>query len=140
MLTHDELLEIARDDRDAAEFLRSFQAKAHLVDDQEDGDVPTPIERVADVETDWLVTLSTNPFFTRNAAILVPTIVLGLNAWVDATRWSRSTKVEQRRAADVVKGYYHEVAYLVAFLVGGQGHMKEISNKYRSYDFEQEDK
>lgn len=140
MLTNEQLLEIAAADTDAAEFLRVFQEKAHLVDDQEDHDEPTPLERVAEVETAWLVTLASNPFFTRNSNILTPTIVLGLNAWVDATKWSISTLREKRRAVDVLKGYYHEVAYLVAFLTGGQGHMRAMSEKYRSYDFEQEDK
>jgi len=41
---------------------------------------------------------------------------------------------------DVLKGNYHELMYLTAFLCGGWAHMRYISAEYRQYDFEKADK
>lgn len=130
-------LEIANGDESAAAFAAAFVARAHLVDDIEDGDKPVPSDSLVAGEVDWLVTLAGNRFFNEHKAALVPAMVMGLNAWRDSNAWRRNVDARKRRASDVLKSFYHEVVYLVAFLTGGLEHMQKISGKYREYDMEE---
>lgn len=138
MMTQAQLLEVAKGNADAAGFLAAFQGKAHLMDDVVDRDVPERMDREhVLVELDWLLALTQNPFVQSHRGQLVPVIVLGMNAWLDANQWEVSVDKRKRTAADVLKGFYHEVMYLVALLCGGFDHMRAMSAKYRSYDFEE---
>lgn len=140
MITEEQALEIAAGDKQAAAFLLAFQSRAHLVDDLEDRDQEiTDCDLIAE-EVDWLLMVAGNEFFQAHKASLVPLMISGLVAWGDSNRWRRNVDATKRRASDVLKGFYHEVAYWVAFLTGGLEHMQKMTNKYRSYDFEQESK
>lgn len=139
MITPDEALEIADGNQDAANFLLSFQAKAHLMDDAVDMDRVRSDAEHAEIEADWLLTLTTNPFVLRHSGKLVPVLLFGLNAWLDANQMQRSVIAEDRRTADVVKGMYGEVVFLTAHLCGGWNHMRAMSQKFRKYDFEKEE-
>lgn len=130
-------LEIANGNESAAAFCAAFIARAHLVDDIEDGDSPVGGDALIAGEVDWLVTLAGNQFFQQHKAALVPAMVMGINAWRSSNAWRISTDVKRRRASDVLKSFYHEVVYLVAFLTGGLEHMQRISDKYREYDQEE---
>jgi len=136
MLNHEQLLEIADGNLDACNFLEAFQLRAHLLDDIADQDKEVTDTLLVDSEVDWLVTLSSNPFFLQHSAHLLPVMILGLNAWRDSNRWRLSTDSGKRGAADVLKGFYHEVAYAVAFLTGGMGHLAMMTAKFREYDME----
>lgn len=138
MLTPANIQEIANGDEFAAAFLTAFQDRAHLLDDIEDRDRELTQQDLVAGEVDWLLMLAGNPFFQQHKAQLVPVMVLGLNAWRDSDHWRRSTDRQKQQAADVVKGVYSEMAFLVAFLVGGLGHMQKMSAKFRGYDFEKE--
>jgi len=130
----------------ALEFLRCFARRAHWVDDLVDetkagGSVDCG--ETAKAEADWLVCLASNPFFLAHRAQLVPAMVLALNAWVDSNR--ATTEAEQggvnglRQWAaqmDVLKGQWHEVVWLVAWLTGGWAKLRETSSRFRDYDFE----
>lgn len=133
----DEILQAASNGNAAAlEFLRAFATRAHWVDDLYD-EILTHRELavMAAMESEWLLTLSGNPFFLANRAALVPAMLLALNAWVDSED-IRGAKRGSPDFADVVKGQWHEVVWLVAWLTGGWRKMREVSGKYRSYDFE----
>ncbi len=136
MMTFKEFMEVTKGNVPAAEFLQTFQAKAHLLDDVVDH---APARRDRDhvrIEMDWLLALTENTFVQSYKQQLVPVIVLGMNAWLDANQWQLSVDERKRTAADVVKGFYHEVLYLTALICGGFDHMRAMSEKYRAYDFE----
>lgn len=136
MMTYKEFLEVSKDDENAANFLAAFQAKAHLLDDVVDHAPDRMDKEHVMVELDWLLTMTQNPFVQAHKEKLVPVIILGMNAWLDANQWQLSVDKRKRTAADVVKGFYHEVLYLTALICGGFDHMRAMSEKHRSYDFE----
>lgn len=138
MANTDDILTAAANGNGAAlVFLRCFARRAHWVDDLHDKDRlpeeggPT-LERLAQREGEWLLTLSSNPFFLAHRAQLVPAMLLALNSWVDseAVQWDSSD------VRAVMKGQWHEVVYLVALLTGGWDSMRKVSGTFREYDLE----
>lgn len=131
--TREQLItECANNNKDAADFLRVFVDRAHWIDDLADQDGQLSLEpgALAGREMLWLVTLTQNPFFLKFKDQLLPVMLLGLNAWVD----SCGMRGVQR---DVVKGFYHEVAYAVAMLTGGWPHLRKVTGELRAYDIEE---
>lgn len=127
----------------ALEFLRVFARRAHWVDDVHDKQGKDPSAVIASAEAEWLICLSGNPFFLAHRAQLVPAMVLALNAWVDSNRnqpFQHGGGQEQYERmqiiADVVKGQWHEVVWLVAWLTGGWDKMRAVSSQFRAYDIE----
>jgi len=53
-----------------------------------------------------------NPWWTRNAVVLVPVLINAISAW----RWSNQKNAPKDRAYDI----YTEVPATMAFLIGGQ--------------------
>ncbi len=115
----------------ALEFLRCFARRAHWVDDIADAICERPAYKVAEMEAEWLLCLASNPFFLAHRAQLVPAMVLALNAWVDSDN-------QKPMVRDVVKGQWHEVVWLVAWLTGGWNKLRATSSQFRAYDFESE--
>ncbi len=133
----------------ALEFLRVFARRAHWVDDIADGakgqrgkgaegNGPAPqdglffLSTLARYESEWLLCLASNPFFLAHRAQLVPQMILALNAWEDseAVDWD-STDIR-----DVLKAKWHDVVWLVAWLVGGTEHLRNVTREHRSFDLE----
>lgn len=135
-MDRDDILQAAaKGNASALEFLRVFARRAHWVDDLKDGDkldvgATYSAEAFLKNESEWLLTLSGNAFFLAHRAQLVPAMILALNAWVDSERMPHPT-------CDVVKGQWHEVVWLVAFLVGGSLHLQDITARWRCYDIEE---
>ncbi len=130
----DILIAVAKGNPGALEFLRVFARRAHWIDDVADGDKLDAGERygcheIAKHESEWLLTLSSNQFFLAHRAQLVPAMVLALNAWKDSDRFTGTER-------DVIKGQWHEVVWLVAFLVGGSRHLHDMTERFRNYDIE----
>lgn len=125
----------------ALEFLNAFERRAHWVDDIVDLDrdfavaVSDRAKEAAHHEQEWLLCISSNAFFLAHRAQLVPAMLLALNAWVD----SESIEWDSPDVRDVVKGQWHEVVWLVAWLTGGWLKLREVSGKYREYDLEDRD-
>lgn len=143
-VNRDEILTAAANgNASALEFLRVFARRAHWVDDVVDelcepavGSRTYEAGRIAEMEGEWLLTLSGNPFFLAHRAQLVPAMVLALNAWVGSSEELQVPSDKLQVVRDVVKGQWHEVVWLVAWLTGGWKKMREVSGKYRDYDFE----
>lgn len=117
----------------ALEFLRVFARRAHWVDDVHDKQGKDPSAVIASAEAEWLLCLTSNTFFLAHRAQLVPAMILGLNAWVDSNAIQMDEKPVVR---DVVKGQWHEVVWLVAWLTGGWDKMRAVSSQFRAYDIE----
>ena len=136
-MNRDELITAAANrNADALEFLRAFVARAHWIDDLADndkleGELWYEPDAFAAQETRWLLTLTANPFFCAHRAQLVPAMVVALNAWVDShlPRFAGP-------AGDVIKGQWHEVVWLVAWLTGGWEHLRTVTITFRQYDIE----
>ena len=149
--SRDDILKVAAHGNAAAlEFLRAFATRAHWIDDLRDADNLPEGGRhlagdIAQRESEWLLTIAGNPFFLANRAALVPAMLLALNAWVDSESAKCVAGGGLREAdrvlqvtRDIVKGQWHEVVWLVAWLTGGWQHLRATSREFRAYDFESE--
>ena len=127
-MTKEAIIIIAANGNAAAQaFLEVFVRRAHYLDDLED---EPKVLRIADFESEWLFTLAGNPFFVAHREQLVPLMILALNAWAD------SNKMAAGPVRDVVKGLWHEVVYMTAFIVGGWPHLRAVTAAAREYDLE----
>jgi hypothetical protein len=125
----------------AARFLLSFLAFVHRVDDCYDKDRPNPLSppEVIREQLWWTEELLFNPWVQENKAMLWPLIVTGANSWVDSEEWAYCGDTRKRLAAEVLKSGYQELVFFVAWLCGGQEHMRKVSQTYREYNFERKD-
>ncbi len=135
-----EKLEILRfvcnGDRNAELFCEAFVEWCHWIDDVVDKDKGWSAQDSIEVNLKILMTIPANPFFDRHKASLVPLIIQAFRAWVDSTRMERAPDVRDRRAADVLKSYYHEVIWHVAFLTGGFDHMTQVTRRCRQFSYD----
>ncbi|MEW6303494.1 MAG: hypothetical protein AB1705_08495 [Verrucomicrobiota bacterium] len=127
---------VGHGDEHAVRFVRTFVAYCHLLDDVVDRDQPVDDERLARESLGMMVELAHNPFFVAHRFSLMPLVIAGFNAWLDANRWEKSEDDNTARAADVVKGFYHEVVWHVAYLTGGWPNLRAVTAKWRGYDFD----
>lgn len=132
----DEALQVTRGHEQAALFLVDYIAYCHLLDDVIDKDKPVTDVRLVQESLALIGHFALNSWVQTNMYRLYPLMVSGFNAWLDANEmeWSQDEKI--RLSSDTVKGIYHEIVYVVAYLVGGFEHMRVIS-KQRSYDYDQ---
>ena len=68
----------------AVQFIVQFSDTCELFDDLIDKDKPIPDDHVIRVLFVVLTEMPMNPFFNAHKSILVPVIVTGINAWLDA--------------------------------------------------------
>jgi hypothetical protein len=128
------IMEAAKGDSNAEEFLRCFAERCHFVDDLYDYDwkdhAPNPRSHLAQQEAQWLFCLSSNSFWLAHKATLLPLMLASVSAWED------SNAMSEGYTRDVLKGYWHEVVWMVAFIRGGWPHMRSMSGRNRDYDLE----
>ena len=83
------------------------------------------------------VDLPNNTFFTRHKASLLPHHVTSLNAWIDSNDWMEKDKTRKTYAL-VIRDQLTELGLLVAFLTGGNEHMRSISLQVRDLFLKEE--
>lgn len=123
----------ANGNTEAEAFCLSWLDLVHLVDDCHDRDVPVDDNRLSATLVPFILTLSGNSFFLANKAMLVSLMVMSFNAWCDSN-WLYHVK--RKSEASVLKGFYHEVIYYVAFLCGGWQHLRSMTGERREYNFD----
>jgi len=123
---------------DALRFCQVFVSFCHFLDDAVDQDKPINAEGAARASVQLVIELSANPFYQSHKGLLLGLIVNGCNAWVDSNILAASDDPRKRLTADVLKGFYHEVIYHTAFILGGWEHLREVTTGFRDYDFEME--
>ncbi len=116
----------AKGNEPAAAFCRAWYNHCHLLDDCHDKDKLVTDDRMAAVETQWIMELAGNPFFLAHKPMLIGVMVCSINAWQDSNRYSGEARA-------VLSGMYHELLYLVAFLVGGRPHLRHVTSECREY-------
>ena len=134
----DKLLEMCKGNAAAARFCHVFVSHCHCIDDIVDGDKEADAERIIHNMVALLLEMNQNPFYVKNSNYLLPLILHGYNSWLDSNDWEMSKKDHEVIAADVLKGYYHEVVFGVIYLCGGWEHLRNVTSEHRSYDFELE--
>lgn len=121
----------------AADFCEVFVSWCHWIDDVVDADREWTAEALIQLNCFALPrTLATNPFFQKHKASLLPLIVQGFAAYLDSELFRQRPGVEDRRAAEVLKSFYHEVVWHIAYLLGGWDHSRAMTAKHREFDYD----
>lgn len=119
-------------DRDAIEFLLSVFSAAEFFDDVIDGDVELDKKTAVHVLFDLLVDLPLNPFFERHKLQLIPIVIVGINAWLDANVLEQGSD-NDKALAYVLRDLYMELLSLVVYLTRGQAYLREHSVEMRKF-------
>lgn len=113
---------------EARAYLECVCYAARLMDDAVDADHgPVEYHRLFHV---LLVELPANAFFQRNRDALIAMHSATLNAWQDADAWLAHQDIRRQHAL-VFRDYLTELGLLVAYLVGGYEHRRQISLQVR---------
>ena len=136
-MERDQLIEVCAGNEDALRLCLAWRAFCHQLDDIEDGDNPDNLadDKVIGTQSAWFLETQLNPFWLQHKERLLPLVEISFNAWLDANGWERGTP-EQQVAADVLKGWYHELIFYCARLAGGWEHYRAVTTKFREYDFD----
>ena len=119
---------IAGSDLAALGYMQAICYAARLMDDAVDADHgPVEYHRLFHV---LLVELPANAFFQRNRDALIAMHSATLNAWQDADAWLAHQDIRRQHAL-VFRDYLTELGLLVAYLVGGYEHRRQISLQVR---------
>lgn len=132
-MTYDDAIKVTKGNTQAAVFLVDYINFCHLLDDVVDKDVPVDDARLVKESLNLIVDLCENSWVNEHKTRLLPLIISGFNAWLDSNRMAKMSETVVQ--SDVVKGIYHEIVYVTAFLCGGYEHMREVSQQ-RKYDME----
>lgn len=128
-----DFMRLTNNNAQAWHFVETFSNRGHLLDDIIDGDKPVTDEELVGLELAWMKELAGNSFYHAHANFLMPLIIMGCNAWLDANRWEKSGDEVQRVHSDVVKSIYHEVVFACVYLCGGWNALREFTTKHREY-------
>lgn len=122
------ILEWAKGDQDAADFLVQMAEIARLADDIVDEDVNRQRNAC------WLLSrclsrLPLNPFFAKNAASLAPLVNMIIIYWEKSDEWRRSGDRQKQTFGFVMREGIQMLATSVGFIVGGYEHAKFVAGE-----------
>lgn len=117
----------ANGNKDAEAYLRRLFYIVRKLDDIWDQDIPVSRVEIAKGFFLALVDIPLNPFFQAHQNTLVGVQIIAFNAWQDANELEVSPNELDRIYAHVLRDYVCEFFPLVAYLTGGQAHMRKVS-------------
>ncbi|WP_018865142.1 hypothetical protein [Thioalkalivibrio sp. ARh3] len=117
---------------DAVRFILDWADACELFDDIVDRDKAIPEEHAVRVLFNVFTELPVNPFFDRFKYQLIPLLVTGINAWLDANTLERGSESE-RVFAYVMRDYYMEFVSFVIYLTRGRDVMRALSMEIREF-------
>ena len=116
----------------AIAFIIQFFDFAEVIDDLWDGDKPVTREDITRILFVMLTEFPLNPFFDRFKHQLVPIMVTGINAWLDANTLERGSD-NDRVFAYVLRDWYAEMIAFVIYLARGRDYMRAVSMDVRAF-------
>lgn len=116
----------------ATQFILSFADACELFDDLIDKDKPIKDEHVVRVLFSLVTEMPLNPFFDRYKQQLIPILVTGINAWLDANDLERGSQ-NDRVFAYVLRDWYMEFVSFVIYLTRGRDYMRSVSLQVRHF-------
>lgn len=136
---HNFTVELCKGNKAAEEFCSLWYRYAHFIDDiidlKEDGRPTMSNEDILATFVDAAL-LYNCPFFVANRQHLFPLVISITNQYADSVAWERSPVEGKRKIADVLRCCGDEMLLMVAMIVGGWKHMREMSLKIRWRDYE----
>lgn len=119
-------------DAAAVWFVRQFGDICEVFDDLVDKDKPVTDADLARTLFVALTELPVNPFFDRYKTQLIPIIVTGINAWLDANTLEKGSQ-NDRVFSYVLRDWYAEVIAYVIYLCRGREYMRQVSMDVRHF-------
>lgn len=119
-------------DMNAIWFIRQFGDICEVFDDLVDKDKPVTDADLARTLFVALTELPINPFFDAHKHRLVPIIVTGINAWLDANTLEKGSP-NDRVFSYVLRDWYAELVAYVIYLCRGRDYMRAVSMEVRSF-------
>jgi len=119
-------------DRYAVDFIRQFSDCCELFDDMIDKDKPIPDDHVVRVLFSVLTEMPLNPFFDRFKHQLIPVMVTGINAWLDANILEKGSD-NDKVFAYVLRDWYAELIAFVIYLTRGRNYLRSVSMEVRNF-------
>jgi len=123
--------------QDAWNYLFIIANVSRIVDDLVDEPEKVTVEDKYKLSELLLVALPSNPFFVTYRQTLVPLHLTSINAWIDSNDWMEKDKTRKNYAL-VIRDQITELVMLVAYLTGGNEHMRRISLKVRDLFLKEE--
>ena len=115
--------------KEAQKFLSDFGKYIHLVDDN----IDEPVDFEVRILTFGLaIEVYTSPFFLRNMAALKQIAINCNNAYCDTVAWEKSEVPWKKQFSDHYRHFGCEMGLAVAYIVGGQEHMRSVSLELRT--------
>ena len=131
----DALLEEWIPDAEARRWLLAFGEVCEVFDDLVDRDKPVPDERIYATMFRVLVEMPLNPFFDQWRENLLPVVILGINAWIDANRYEQREPMKENEMvmAYSLRNWYAEIVHLIIYLTRGRDVMLNLSPEIRGF-------
>ena len=120
----------ANGNQDAWNYLSIIARSARLIDDLVDEPKKWVRENSYNLAQLLLVDLPSNAFFHANKSALLPLHLTSLNAWIDSNVWMDRDKTRKNYAL-VIRDQLTELGLLVAYITGGNNHLRKISLNVR---------
>lgn len=117
---------------DAVRFILDWADACELFDDIVDRDKEITDEHAIRVLFSAFTEMPVNPFFDRFKHQLIPLLVTGINAWLDANTLETGTR-NDRVFAYVMRDYYMEFVSFVIYLTRGRDVMRSLSMEIRDF-------
>lgn len=118
---------------DAVDFIRDFAHVCEVWDDLIDRDKSLEDSDVHEAFWILLTELPLNPFFDQFKRQLIPLLITGINAWMDANELERSPLRNDRVFAYVLRDWYMEFVSYVIYLARGREYLREVSLDVRAF-------
>lgn len=136
-LNREDIIQLAGGNNEEAKaFCRSFVNWVHWIDDVLDKDVLWLPRDVVRVNLEMVLAFSDNSFFQSYKHQLMPLVLQASRAFGDSLKWARRESARDRQSSDVLKSFYHEVVWHVAYIVGGWNHLKAVTEQCREIDYD----
>lgn len=119
-------------DMNAVWFVRQFGDICEVFDDLVDKDKPVTDADIARTLFICLTELPVNPFFDKYKHQLIPIIVTGINAWLDANVLEKGSQ-NDRVFSYVLRDWYAEVIAYCIYLCRGRDYLRTVSLDVRHF-------
>ena len=120
-------------DAHARNFFIAFGDICELFDDVIDRDKPIEDEHAIRVLFTVLVDLPLNPFFNAHKQHLIPLMITGINAWLDANKIEKGGTREQKVFSFVLRDWCMELLSFIIYLQRGRDYMRSVSMEIRHF-------
>lgn len=120
----------------AHSFLCCLYAYFHQLDDIVDQDKPVTLDDLLKVQAGMMHTLTFNEFWTTHKNVLWPIVHTSIMAYWESNVLHGTDVLQNKLVGHVLKSQYQDIAYAVAFVLGGMEHEMNCRRQLRYADFD----